>query len=203
MHGFIIEQIRNKIRQLKEQNWTIYFKWVKAHIRIDGNQKADKLAKEAAKEENKNWHAAYSRVPITVVANDITKKGHEQWQLHWDTTTKGAECRSFFPRLDQRLKMRIPLTQEFTALVTEHGKTNFYLHRFKLVEDPTCPCNQGPQTPDHTIYNCDIIEAQRSYLMKQITLSGGTWPLAKNELVSKYLKVFISFVKLIDFEKLK
>jgi hypothetical protein len=38
--------------------------------------------------------------------------------------------------------------------------------------------------------------------MKQIMLSGGTWPLAKDELISKYLKVFISFVKLIDFKKL-
>jgi hypothetical protein len=81
--------------------------------------------------------------------------------------------------------MRIPLTPEFTALVTGHGKTKSYLHRFKLAEDPTCPCNQGPQTPDHIIYDCDIIEAQRRYL------------------ISKYLKVFIIFVQLIDFEKLK
>jgi ribonuclease HI len=77
MHGFIIEKIGSKIRQLTEQNWTLYFKWVKAHIGIDSNEKADKLAKEAAKEGNKKWHAAYSRVPITAVANDITKKGHE------------------------------------------------------------------------------------------------------------------------------
>jgi hypothetical protein len=38
--------------------------------------------------------------------------------------------------------------------------------------------------------------------MKQIALSGGTWPPAKDELISKYLKVFIYFVKLIDFQKL-
>jgi hypothetical protein len=98
--------------------------------------------------------------------------------------------------------MRIPLTPEFTTLVTGHGKTKSYLHRFKLAEDLTCPCNQGPQTPDHIIYDCDIIEAQRSYLIKQITLSGGTWPPTKNELIAKYLKVFTIFVKLIDFEKL-
>jgi len=38
--------------------------------------------------------------------------------------------------------------------------------------------------------------------MKQITLSGRTWPPAKDEMISKYLKVFIRFVKLIDFQKL-
>jgi len=36
---------------------------------------------------------------------------------------KGAECRSFFPKVEQRLKQKIPLTPEFTALVTGHGKT--------------------------------------------------------------------------------
>jgi len=109
---------------------------------------------------------------------------------------------SFFPKVEQRLKQKIPLTPEFTSLVTGHGKTKSYLHRFKLTDDPRCPCNKGQQTPDHIIYDCNIVEAQRSNLMKQITLSGGTWPQAKDEMISKYLKVFIRFVKLIDFQKL-
>jgi hypothetical protein len=31
MHGFLIEKARNKIRHLTMQNWTIHFRWVKAH----------------------------------------------------------------------------------------------------------------------------------------------------------------------------
>ena len=73
--------------------------------------------------------------------------------------------------------------------------------RFKLTDDPRWPCNEGQQTPDHIIYNCNIVEAQRSYLMKQVTLGGGTWPPPKEEMISKYLKVFTRF-KLIDFQKL-
>ena len=122
MHGFIIEKIRIKIRQLTEQNWTKQFKWVKAHIGIEGNETADKLAKEAAKQDE-NLYAVYSRILITAAASDIIMKGLEQWQQQWDTTVKGAECRSFFPKVEQRLKQKIPLTPEFTALVTGHGKT--------------------------------------------------------------------------------
>ena len=95
---------------------------MKAHIGIEGDETADKLTKEASKEDE-NLHTVYSRVPITVAASDITKKGLEQWQQQWDTTVKGAECRSFFPKVEQRLKQKIPLTPEFTALVTGHGKT--------------------------------------------------------------------------------
>jgi len=152
MHGFIIEKIRIKIRQLTEQNWTKQFKWVKAHIGIEGNETADKLAKEAAKQDE-NLYAVYSRILITAAASDIIMKGLEQWQQQWDTTVKGAECRSFFPKVEQRLKQKIPLTPEFTALVTWHWKTKSYLHRFKLTDDPRCPCNEGQQTPDHIIYD--------------------------------------------------
>jgi ribonuclease HI len=48
IHGFLIEKIRNIIRHLAIQNWTIHFRWVKAHIGIEGKEAADKLAKEAA-----------------------------------------------------------------------------------------------------------------------------------------------------------
>jgi hypothetical protein len=56
---------------------------------------------------------------------------------------KGAICRSFFPTVEQRLKLRIPLTPEFTAIASGHGKTKAYLNRFNLIDNPMCPCNEG------------------------------------------------------------
>jgi hypothetical protein len=82
----------------------------------------------------------------------------------------------------------MPVTPEFTALVTGHGKTKSYLHRFKLADDPMCPCKGGMQTSHHIIFEC--IEAQRSSMIKQITISGGAWPPAKDELITKYLQAF-------------
>jgi len=97
-------KIRNKIRHLSMKNWTIHFTCVKAHIGIEGNETADKLAKAAAQDENQN--IVFDRMPITSVASEINRKGPEQWQRHWSNTEKGAVCRSFFPRLEQRLKTR-------------------------------------------------------------------------------------------------
>jgi hypothetical protein len=194
MHGFLIEKIRNKIRHLTMQNWTIHFRWVKAHIGIDSNEAADKLAKEAA-QEDKNQNFVFDRIPITSVASEINRKRLDQWQQQWNNTAKGAVCRTFFPRLEPRLKMKMPITPEFTALVTGHRKT-------KLADDPTCPCNEGQQTSDHIIFECNIVEAQRSYLIEHITVSRGSWPPAKDKLITKYLKAFLSFVKSIDFQKL-
>ena len=51
-HSFLIEEIRNKLRHLNMQRWSIHFGWVKAHIGIEGNEEADRLAKEAAQEND-------------------------------------------------------------------------------------------------------------------------------------------------------
>ena len=91
--------------------------------------------------------------------------------------------------------MKMPITPGFTALVTGHGKTKSYLYRFKIADDPMCPCNDGQQTSDHIIFECNIVEAQRSALIKQIMVSGGSWPPTKDELITKYLKAFLSSVK--------
>jgi hypothetical protein len=65
------------------------------------------------------------------------------WQNRWDRTTKGLATKQFFPIIKDRLTTRIKLTPNFTAIVTAHGKTKAYLHRFKIIESPECPCDGG------------------------------------------------------------
>jgi hypothetical protein len=118
---------------------------------------------------------------------------------------KGRERSSmqiFFPTVEHRLKIRIPITPEFTAIVSGHGKTKAYLHRFKLTGNPMCPCNEGEQSVEHLIHVCSILEPQRSAMIKHITTRGGIRPPTNNELVAKYLNAFLRFVKSIDFRKL-
>jgi len=61
-------------------------------------------------------------------------------------------------------KIKIPMTSEFTAIVTGHGKTKSYLHSFKLIDNTMCRCNEGAQSPEHLIYDCKILEFQRKSL---------------------------------------
>jgi hypothetical protein len=120
----------------------------------------------------------------------------------WESTEKGALCRSFFPTVEYRLKMKIPITPEFTAIVTGHEKTKSYLHRFKLTDNPMCSCNEGEQSPEHLIYECKILESQRRSLKQHITPGRGSWPATNSDLVAKYLNAFSGIVKSIDFNTL-
>jgi len=142
------------------------------------------------------------RIPFTSVASEISRKGLEQWQLQWNNAAKGAVCRSFFPNLEQRLKTKIPVTPEFTALVTGHGKIRAYRNRFQLADDPMCPCKEAQQTSYHIIFECNILEAKRGSLIKTIVCSGGSWSPPKDELTNKYIQAFATFVKSIDFQTL-
>ena len=91
------------VRNLTKQNWSIHFGWVKAHVGIEGNEVADTLAKEAAKDDG-DRNIIYDRIPISTVANRIKEEGLKKWQAKWERAQNGALCRSFIPTVEQRLK---------------------------------------------------------------------------------------------------
>jgi hypothetical protein len=44
--------------------------------------------------------------------------------------TKGEITKAYFPVVANRLSMKINITQNFTSIITGHGKIKSYLHRF-------------------------------------------------------------------------
>ena len=154
--GLTVE-IRNKVRQFMLQKWSIHFGWVKAHTGTEGNELSNKLAKEAA-EDVGELKIVYKRLPIKSVDTDLKKEGLTKWQRQWESTDKEALCRSFFQTVEQRQKLKIPMTSEFTAIVSCHGGKKSYLRRFKLIDNPMCPCSGwGAQSSEHLIYDCEIL----------------------------------------------
>ena len=108
----------------------------------------------------------YDKIPVSAIASSVKKEGLRIWQAQWERAVKGSTRRSFCPNVEQRLRLWIPITHEFTAIVSGHGKTRAYLNRFKIIDDPMCPCNEGEQTVEHLIYVCSILEPRRSTMIK-------------------------------------
>jgi hypothetical protein len=97
--------------------------------------------------------------------------------------------------------MKINLSPNFTAMVTAHGKTGSYLHRFKIIDSPECPCANGNQIVDHLLFDCSKLNNKREKLIAYISREDN-WPVRNSELVNKYLKQVIHFTNSIDYEKL-
>jgi hypothetical protein len=92
--------------------------------------------------------------PTVEIEHQESEKSIEKWQQQWDNTTTGLVTKEVFPNIKNRLKMKINLSRNFTAMVTTRGKTRSYLHRFKIIESPECP---WPKTIKQWITFCSTV----------------------------------------------
>ena len=95
--------------EMGEMKWKIQFCWVKAHVGIQGNEKAGTLAKEAG--TNEDIIEFYKKVPKSVVLSELGGISVEKWQREWDQITKGAITKEYFPVVTERLKMKINISK--------------------------------------------------------------------------------------------
>ena len=144
---------------------------------------------------------SFSRIPLSTLFRELEEESKLKWQQNWEESPKAAQTKQFYPNITDRLKSKIVITSNFAAMVSGHGKTRACLHRFKLLESATCPCNKGDQTTDHVIYHCTLLKQQRERLEKD-TFQHGIWPTSKHELITKHLKSFMKFTNSIDYDKL-
>jgi hypothetical protein len=133
-HTHLIDQIKKKVLDLERLDWKIEFNWIKAHVGYESNERADRLAKEAAR--NKNIAECYNKIPKSSITRDLKGKYSKQWQIEWESAIKGSRTSSFFPSIEDRLRLRITPTPNFRTLVTGHGNLKNYLHKYKIIDNP-------------------------------------------------------------------
>jgi len=94
------------------------------------------------------------------VRRELSDKSVTKWQGEWDNTTKGAITKTFFPKITDRLKLKINVTPNFTMMVKGHGNIKAYLYRFKTKDRQMCSCKRGEQTIDHTLFDCELVQQE-------------------------------------------
>jgi len=85
-----------------------------------GNELADTSPKRAA--TYKNTPESYNKMSKSVVVEDL-EESVKKWQRKWTQRTKGRTTKEYFPDVSERLKMKLQLTKNFTAIVSGHGET--------------------------------------------------------------------------------
>jgi hypothetical protein len=170
---------------MEMQNWKIEFNWIKAHAGHHGNELPDQIAKEAA--NSRDINECYTRIPKSAVRRELKDHSVTKWQSEWDHTTKGAITKSFFPKIAERLKLKVKVTANFTTIVTGHGNIKSYLRKYKILDSPMCSCKSGEQTVDHIIFECKLLQQERERL-KSTVLRSENGPVSKNKLINKFYK---------------
>jgi len=162
---------------------------------------ADHLARKAATDDT--GELVYDKIPRQTIITEGKEDEITKWQEQWTSSTNGAVSKLFFPYIKESMKTMIPISAEFTAMVTAHGLTRSYFHRFKIFPNSTCPCGlKEEQTINDIILNCTKLENERRILRNAIVRTGDTWPPPFEQLTRNHIKTFMKFVRSIDFSAL-
>jgi len=86
----------------------VEFSWIKAHTWHCGNELAYQLAKEAV--SSKTIEECCTRIPKSAVWSELNEQNVKQWQNEWEISSKVVITKSFFPKIADRLKLRINAT---------------------------------------------------------------------------------------------
>ena len=81
-----------------------------------------RTCKEAA--TNNDIKVCYDRIPKSAVKSELSENSETKWQIEWDRTTKGVTTKLYFPKVADRLKLKISVTPNLTMMVTGHGNIN-------------------------------------------------------------------------------
>ncbi|XP_049871211.1 uncharacterized protein LOC126370417 [Pectinophora gossypiella] len=159
LHPLAVET-RDAIHCCSIQNKSVSLFWIKAHAGLEGNERADSLAKEAALKSKRK--PDYDMYPVSFVKRFIRMDTLDEWNRRYSTGHTASTTKLFFPSAVEayRTVRKLSITKELTQALTGHGGFSEYLTRFKCKENPACACDPGvSETVPHLLVECPIYES--------------------------------------------
>ena len=170
-----LHQIANKLHESKGNNrFRLTFCWTAGHVRIDGNEEADKLAKGAADGESSAKEAlpvclrkkiGYSLSAVRQAHNERLKR---KWVASWTSSPRylRSQYQDLLTPYSQKYLKYISqegVSRRTASLIFQlwvgHAPINQYLHRFKKIDSLQCPaCGHHSETTEHFILQCPKFE---------------------------------------------
>ena len=161
----VIKKIKQGMSILESRGWRIDIVWTPGHSDVEGNDVADRLAKEAAME------AKELEVETSVVTvQDIKKHARDsikiKWQQRWDIAEFGRDFYLCKPFLKSKIRLDIPNTRHYKQILqlrTGYSLLNDYRHKLGQCDSGLCECGQM-ETVQHYLLECHLYEEERAVL---------------------------------------
>jgi ribonuclease HI len=173
---YILLQIVWMIENLRSKGIEPEFHWVPAHIGIEGNERADKAAKEAT-----GWRRIRDRGRSREVDTDQTaykppgyslvaamRAVHNslllvEWKEAWMNEKTGRELNRICPEPTTKvLLLQKSVPRPFSSLIVQMRTAKIDLRQFLSlrkvpdVDDDKCECGRGSQTVRHVLFSCPV-----------------------------------------------
>ena len=85
----ILFQVIQSVTRIVQRGGQVRFLWVPAHVGVEGNEKADELAKGALVKGKVEMNVRVSRAEVKAM---VCGRAMDMWQGRWDREEKGRHC---------------------------------------------------------------------------------------------------------------
>lgn len=146
----LLLKIFTNLRLLNKK--VIHIGWVKAHVGIQGNERADYLAKSVImdgifdKEED-------IPIPISYLNSALTRKIISDWQHHWDNSDKGRDT---FRLLRLVNTDYLCYSQICAYFYSSHGAFPTYLYKIGRRDTDRCLCQRRGDVRHYLFDSCQV-----------------------------------------------
>jgi ribonuclease HI len=147
---------------------TVEIAWTPSHTGIEGNERADELAKAGTELASE---AAWNRSRSNAIRMN-KKRSEMEWQKQWaDRSVFGrfAIANQIPPSLKPTERLKKTKREVFGRLVqcrTGHAHLGEYYSKFVPTKNIDCPCGEEFQTREHVLRACPWYEQHRHILRK-------------------------------------
>ncbi|GBM55578.1 hypothetical protein AVEN_74536-1 [Araneus ventricosus] len=167
-----------------------FFSFVRGHMEIYSNERADWLAKEATK--------LIDLVPMSIPKSFYKSvfKEHviSQWNSLYQISHNAKPTKEFFPSIPSKAIQFVP-NFRIIQFLTGHGNFKAYLKCFNLSCTDLCSCSSGDV--NHSILSCSKFTPARCLLISSLKKNNLAWPPSFSTLVQNKT-CFASFCEFID-----
>ena len=159
-----IFQLHNR---LTNNDVEIHFIWIPGHSGIQGNERADRLAKEALQKNN------ITQIPVEYqsIKAAIRHAIMKGWQTQWTNTTQATQLRRIKPKTEIWTSANRENRREEKVLARLRLGHTAYTHAYIYTQDPrpTCATCRHPQTVEHILILCPNYRIQRRQMVRFCT----------------------------------
>ncbi|XP_071053190.1 uncharacterized protein [Onthophagus taurus] len=187
----LIRECTNNLRELARGN-DVTLWWVPGHSNIEGNEKADKLAKEAANTP------FIGPQPGCGLQKSHLKQIINNWEaskiaLRWKELPGHRQTKSMITPSQNKTKEVLCLSKgdlrTLSGYLTGHVPLKYHLFHIGQAEDQTCRlCNDESETAEHILCNC----VARGRLRHNVF---GKTPLLPTDIKVQDLSTILRFIK--------